>query len=290
MKHITKKITKLASSGLFILLIILSGNTNAEKDYRKSSSLKLLLPHTGKYLVIFDNTRYFDINECFKIGNLQHGNHRLKIIELIERRGRVIKRVVIFNGTINIPTNSRVWAKISHHGRLKIERIIHFESHGNGHRKNNNYYEKNNDYEENYNDEDYYQNRENEYYDEEWESSENRNSKDEKWDNENNYNNSYDNDNDNDNKSFSIALSSIKNQSFDSERLKIAKNTVKQQKLNSEQILEIIKLFSFESSRLEFAKFAYNYTIDKKNYNIISSAFQFSSSTSELQYYIESQN
>ncbi|MCC6720693.1 MAG: DUF4476 domain-containing protein [Bacteroidia bacterium] len=273
----------MASSGLFILLIILSGNTNAEKDHRKKSSLKLLLPHTSNYTVVFDNVKYFDINECFNIGNLQHGNHRIKIIELIERRSRVIKRVVIFNGTINIPKNSRVWAKISHHGRLRIDRIMHSEYRGKGNR-NNYYYEKNNDYDEYYNDDDYNQNRESDYYDNDWNSFENENLKDDAY-----YNYNYNNDN-NDKKSFGIALSSIKNQSFDSERLKIAKNTVKQQKLNSEQILEIIKLFSFESSRLEFAKFAYNYTIDKKNYNVISSAFQFSSSTSELQDYIESQN
>jgi hypothetical protein len=56
--------------------------------------------------------------------------------------------------------------------------------------------------------------------------------------------------------------------------------------LNSSEIAEITKLFSFESSRLDFAKYAYDYVIDPKNYVIVQDAFMFSSSTSELQDYI----
>ncbi|HNQ83646.1 MAG TPA: DUF4476 domain-containing protein, partial [Bacteroidales bacterium] len=56
------------------------------------------------------------------------------------------------------------------------------------------------------------------------------------------------------------------------------------------QVKEIMKLFSFEESRLEFAKYAYGYTYDLSNFYIVNDAFSFESSIDELNKYIRSQN
>ena len=286
MKHITQKIAKKASLVLLILSLIISINTNAEKNYHNRSSLKLLLPQTGIFTVVFDHTKFYEIENCFKMNNIHQGNHRIKIIELIIRRGRVVDRQVIYNGVITIPKNAKVWAKLNHRGYLRIDRVIHLDYRGKGRGKyNNHYYEKNNDLDDEYNDESHNSSKFKDYYDEEWFSFENKNNNE--YDDDSKYENSGNNNKEN---SYNIALTSIKNQSFDSERLKIAKNTAKQLNLNSAEVLEITKLFSFESSRLDFAKYAYDYTSDKANYNIVLSAFQFSSSTSELQEYIASRN
>lgn len=284
MKHITQKIESL---GLLILMIIMFSKANAENGYRTNSSLKLLLPHTGNYTVVFDNARYFDVNNCFRISNLSKGNHRVKIVEMRIRRGRLVQYQVVFNGAIFIPKNAKVWAKVSRSGRLKIDRIIHLnyhKKHRGGREYYDDYYERNDGDEDRYNDDSYNNYRDNEYYDEEWQSFDRSNRNEDLDEDEDNR---YSNQNSRDSrKSFDFALNSIKSQSFDSERLKIAKNTVKQQKLTSEQIYEITKLFSFESSRLDFAKYAYDFTVDKQNYNVVQQAFQFSSSVSELQDYI----
>ena len=50
-----------------------------------------------------------------------------------------------------------------------------------------------------------------------------------------------------------------------------------------------MKLFSFEDSRLDFAKFAYGHTYDLGNYYQINSAFTFSSSVDELNDFIATQ-
>lgn len=285
MKHITQKIAKMESLVLLILSLIISINTYAEKNNHNRSSLKLLLPQTGIYTVVFDQTKYYEIENCFKISNIHQGNHRIKIIELVIRRGRVVDRHVLYNGMISIPKNAKVWAKVNHRGYLRIDRVIHHNYRGNGKGKYNHYYQKNDDYDEEYIDESYNSNKNKEYYDEEWYNFENKNNND--YEDDSNYENRGNNSR---KKSYSIALTSIKNQSFDSERLKIAKNTAKQLNLTSAEVLEITKLFSFESSRLDFAKYAYDYTTDKTNYNIVLSAFQFSSSTSELQDYIANRN
>jgi hypothetical protein len=47
-------------------------------------------------------------------------------------------------------------------------------------------------------------------------------------------------------------------------------------------------LFSFESTRLDFAKFAYAYTLDLRNYYKLNDAFTFESSIDDLDKYIQS--
>jgi len=70
---------------------------------------------------------------------------------------------------------------------------------------------------------------------------------------------------------------------FDSDRIKLAKRRIKAKKVTSAQVLEIIEQFSFESSRLEVAKYAFNYTIDQDNYYEVNKGFEFLSSINELE-------
>ena len=44
--------------------------------------------------------------------------------------------------------------------------------------------------------------------------------------------------------------------------------------------------FDFESTKLEYAKFAYDFTYDKGNYFKVNDAFDFESSIEELDEYI----
>jgi hypothetical protein len=86
--------------------------------------------------------------------------------------------------------------------------------------------------------------------------------------------------------SFDQAVESISSKSFESSKLTIAKQIVGSNCLLSKQVKEIMKLFSFESSRLEFAKFAYKHTWDINNYFLLNDAFDFESSIDELNKYI----
>ncbi|MFZ4523535.1 MAG: DUF4476 domain-containing protein [Bacteroidales bacterium] len=89
-----------------------------------------------------------------------------------------------------------------------------------------------------------------------------------------------------DNRSFDQAVESISSKSFESSKLTIAKQIVAANCLRCQQVKEIMKLFSFESNRLEFAKFAYKYTWDIKNYYLLNDAFDFESSIDELNKHI----
>ena len=85
---------------------------------------------------------------------------------------------------------------------------------------------------------------------------------------------------------FESAKSSISSKSFESTKLEIAKQIIGSNCVVADQVKQIMQLFDFEASKLEFAKFAYGHTYDKGNYFKVNDAFEFESSVSDLNNYI----
>ncbi len=75
---------------------------------------------------------------------------------------------------------------------------------------------------------------------------------------------------------------------FDEDRLLVLQHALQYSTFMSADVRELTRLLSFDTSRLKFAKQAFNNTYDKQNYYIVNTAFDFSSSTRELQQYIQS--
>jgi Domain of unknown function (DUF4476) len=80
---------------------------------------------------------------------------------------------------------------------------------------------------------------------------------------------------------------SLKKESYDDTRLKIGKQFIAANYFNAQQVKELVAIFSFEESKLEMAKYAYDYTVDKGNYFMIIDVFSFSSSKDTLMEYIK---
>ena len=85
---------------------------------------------------------------------------------------------------------------------------------------------------------------------------------------------------------FASALRSIELQTFDSDQIRVAKQIIRSNGASSVQMAEIMKLLSFESSRLEIAKFGFQFVADPENYYLVNDVFWFSSSIRELDRYI----
>jgi hypothetical protein len=89
---------------------------------------------------------------------------------------------------------------------------------------------------------------------------------------------------------FSAALNTVKGQGFDETRLKIAKQIASANCLNVNQIMQIAQVFGFEETKLDFAKFAYDFCTEPRNYFNLNSIFDFSTSVDSLTDYIQSRN
>lgn len=86
---------------------------------------------------------------------------------------------------------------------------------------------------------------------------------------------------------FARAKASIDKAGFAETKMTIAKQVASANCLLTRQVIDVMDLFSFESDKLEFAKFAYERTYDLGNYYKVNDAFKFSGSIDELSKYIE---
>jgi hypothetical protein len=84
---------------------------------------------------------------------------------------------------------------------------------------------------------------------------------------------------------FADAKKSVEAKSFEETKMTVAKQVADNNCLSVEQIKGIMALFSFEQSKLDFAKYCYTRCTDKKNYYKMSDAFSFEASTEELNEY-----
>lgn len=86
---------------------------------------------------------------------------------------------------------------------------------------------------------------------------------------------------------FSSRVKSLKKEPVESTKLDMAKTFFGDQNLSSEQVTNVMKVFSVESYRLNFAKFAYHRVIDKNNFYKTYDALSYSSSKREMSDFIK---
>ena len=76
---------------------------------------------------------------------------------------------------------------------------------------------------------------------------------------------------------FASVKSQISKQSFVNTKITLAKQLLKTKKcFKTTQIIEILALFTYSDSKMDMAKYAYDYTTDKENYVKVAESFSFS--------------
>ncbi len=88
---------------------------------------------------------------------------------------------------------------------------------------------------------------------------------------------------------FNSLRSQVRARYFDSSRLTVAKQACRYNCMTSDQIRDLCREFSYESNRLDFAKYAFEYCYDRYRYYIVGQAFSYSSSVDQLNRYITNQ-
>jgi hypothetical protein len=85
---------------------------------------------------------------------------------------------------------------------------------------------------------------------------------------------------------FASLTETLKRESFESTRLKLARQVTEQHYFTSAQVRSLLQLFTFEESRLDLAKYMYGITIDRENYFQLYNVFTYSASKEELAAYM----
>lgn len=87
-------------------------------------------------------------------------------------------------------------------------------------------------------------------------------------------------------RSFDKMIQTLKNESFENSRVSIAKQAISGNYFTTDQLKQVLNLFVFESYKLDVAKYAYKFCIDRGNYYTLADSFTFSTSKDELMKYI----
>lgn len=81
-------------------------------------------------------------------------------------------------------------------------------------------------------------------------------------------------------------IESMKGREFESTKLTIAREAVRSGSILAEDLKRLLEQFSYESTRVEFAKFTYDYVCDKEHFYYVYDAFNNDSSIRELGDYV----
>ena len=251
----------------------------------ESSILKVTVSPNRTFTASLDN-RATMTSTFAQFDNVLAGSHELRIVgEVPYINPRAISAVrpanhgaqvapVIFNGFVNIPENSIVDATIDNYGTFRIVSVTplgnqynafqtgygddHHSDYGQGHHSD----------------------------------------PDHDGDHDRDHHNGYDQTNYNNGygyqyvpapamcpAEFDLLKQIIADKWFEDTKMEIAKQAIEKKGVTSQQVLELMNMMTFESSKMDLAKFAYNYTADKNNYFIVNNGFTFESSIAELNRY-----
>ena len=229
-----------------------------------ASELVLRVNRTGQFIVSASSQTQTNNINTYQFYNLYSGNTPVNVVEKMNGQ-------VIFKNNLNIPDNTQLVAELDNYGTLTIVAsyplgnsnggwsgngtigTVNYGNNGNGY-YGGGYQHNHCGTHPNYQGGGYYNQGQN-------------------------TNNQY----------FNQFLSSLRSESFDSNRLQNAKVYASQMNLSANQIKDIAATFTFDSNRLDWAKAAYNSCYDKVNYFLLKETFTFSSSYSDLQSYISTQ-
>lgn len=87
---------------------------------------------------------------------------------------------------------------------------------------------------------------------------------------------------------FAGMKNSISSKTFEDSKMTLAKQMLKDRCMTVGQVKGFMGLFTFEDSKLDFAKFAYDHTYDIGNYYQVNDQFTFETTIDELNQYLES--
>jgi hypothetical protein len=248
---------------IFTTAVVLGFST--VKANHLNSELNLKMYDNSPFTITFDNITYNSPAGTFVIGNVIPGNHYMKVSKTMYRHyGPIGMQKIVFCGNVNIPVNSKVFSLIDFYSNYNVMSVLPNYAEpvcdkGKGWDNNDEWGrggcegERNDEY----------------GYDKDCEKGGG-------WMKPCGMN-PYD---------FCNLKNSITGKAFESSRMAVAKQAIASNYMSSAQITELVELMTFETSKLDLAKFAYRFTIDKNNYYLVNDAFSFESSIRELAGYI----
>jgi hypothetical protein len=275
-----KKIFTLFTS-LFLALVLLAAE-------RPKSMLTIKSADQSDIRVVIDGRRFEPYANYMRISDMQPGYHSIKVYR--ERNFGIFtifgqRYEMVFNNSMFIKPQSNVMISIDRFGRAQV---LENRMRGRGFDWNDRDWKKDHDFNfdrgRNYGD---YGDRDRNWNDRDtnWGDRDNRSGD---YGNNSGYGTGGDLSRAMSDYEFNRVLDNISRERFENNMLKSATQVINTNYFTSDQIKQMLQLFSSENNKLDLAKLAYDKTVDQRNYYSINDVFSFSSSKDELARYIRS--
>ncbi|MBL0355553.1 MAG: DUF4476 domain-containing protein [Chitinophagaceae bacterium] len=234
-----------------LLTAVLLAATNYA--FPNSSRISITSGSNASTRIMIDGNKYRADNNSFVLNNLTPGYHAIKVYQQKKNHGR---NNIFGNGNYQLVYSANVYVKPQYHVDITINRF------GKA------------------------------FFDEQPINTWNNGNDDDDWGDDGNGNYNWNNNYDNTGRamnaqSFNRFKESLNKEVFENTRMNISKQVIASDYFTTAQIKELMESFSFENNKLEIAKYAYKYTVDKREYYSVADAFTFSSNKEELLRYIQ---
>lgn len=257
----------------FILILFISAAAFAA-DRPSSGRLTITSYDNSEMRVEIDGRRYFNNDNAIRISNINTGYHSIQVYRRQSSSGIFggSREKLVYSSNVYVRPQHQIDILIDRNGRAQVQE---FDLNKNKNRRDR----RNDDWDRrsdngSWEDYDQWERNNRPGRNDDWDRN------DGKWGNSNGYGRavSYE--------SFQTMKQSLRRENFENTRLTLAKQMMERNYFEAAQVREMLQLFSFDSNKLELAKYAYRNTVDKNNYYAVNDVFSFSSSREELSRYI----
>jgi hypothetical protein len=236
----------------FLLSLVLSATSLAAQS--SHATLKIRLQDNQAFTVVLNGYEFGPAATAHRINNIQPGSNYVEVYINQLSWGNQLVRTRIAAEYLNLPTNSETSVVVNFHGRLITESVSYHQSPG----YLNQYYAPNQCAPApGYSNVVYTSPG---FYHEPVMGM--------------------------DPGAFQMLRHSVGNQWFESGKETIIKQALLANRLSCSQVSELMNMLSFESTKLEVAKFSFKKVADPQNFFILNDCFSFSSSITELNRFI----
>jgi hypothetical protein len=271
-----------------LILMLFVGIAALAADRPRSGRITITSYDDAEIRVEIDGRRYYNNDNTIRISNINSGYHSIQVYRRQWSNsifGGSRERLV-YSSNVYVRPDHRIDILIERNGRAQVRETDLGRKRDRRDRRDR----RDDDWDDRRDDgrwEDY----------EQWERN-NRQSRDNDWDRTNRPGRDNDWDRNDDrwrngygravsNESFQSMKQTLRRENFENTRLTLARQMMERNSFETAQVREMLQLFSFESNKLELAKYAYRNTVDKRNYYSVFDVFSFSSSREELSRYID---
>lgn len=266
--------TILKNIGVLLLLVVLSIQTEA-------AILKIRDGEGRRIVVTINGKRFQKVGKVLTINNVPPGNANIKVYRYQPYGNGMANADLIYRGSLFVRYNYIYRCTVDDYEGMDVQEFCCIN--------NNGVFNYNNNMNNNFG---FYDDHDHDWEDEFWcgNHPNNQNNPNGNWNNnQNNWNN-----NNNFNvmnvNTFAAFKNTLRNNNFDSGRLTIMKSQLNNSRITAAQLRELVEIFSFESSKLDAAKYGASRVVDGSNLFLIYDVFDYESSRTAFANYVTQQN